>query len=115
MTSAGDLRERFTFAKRTDTPDEYGNPVAGGWIDQFTVWAAVKPLKGGEGVQAARLAGSQPVIITVRYSSQTRQISPAWRATDARTGVEYNITSAADMQRDRQFIDIMAVAGRAVG
>jgi SPP1 family predicted phage head-tail adaptor len=112
---AGRLRERIAFGTRTATPDAYGNPVTGDFADQFTVWASILPLKGGEGVQAARLGGTQPVIIRVRYNSQSIQIQPHWRARDTRTGVEYNITSAADMERKRRYIDIMAVAGVAVG
>ncbi|MFG1465259.1 head-tail adaptor protein [Xanthobacter sp. DSM 24535] len=112
MTSAGDLRERIRFEKRAAANDGAGN-TKGDWQAQFTVAAKVQPLKGGEGVLAGRLAGSQPVIIIVRSSAATRQISPAWRAVDARTGVIYALTGTADMAGDRAFIDILAVAGPA--
>lgn len=112
MTSAGDLRERIRFEKRADVSDGAGN-TKGEWQAQFTVAAKVQPLKGGEGVLAGRLAGSQPVIIIVRSAKATRMISPAWRAVDARTGAVYAITAAADMAGNRAFIDVLAVMGPA--
>lgn len=113
MTGAGELREKLTFAERQTTDDGYGG-VIGNFSDQFTVRAKVQPLKGGEGVVQARLAGRQPVVITVYYSSETAQIQADWRATDARTGVVYAITAPpANMDRRKRFLDILAVIGEA--
>lgn len=107
---AGSLRERITFDARAVTDDGYGNPVSGDFTEQFTVWGRVRPLKGGETVLASRLAGTQPVIITVRDTSDTREITSAWRA---RVGsVTYALTSPpANMDERRQYFDILATVG----
>ncbi len=112
--SAGELRERVTFGKRPSTDDGYGNEE-GSWQDQFTVAARIQPLKGGEGVQAARLAGTQPVIIRVRWSADTVLIAPAWRAVDARSSIQYQIKSIMNADEKKKYLDILAEAGGAVG
>lgn len=111
---AGQLRERLIFDKRPiQTDDGYGN-VEGEFVEQFECWARVRPLKGGEQVLSARLTGTQPVIITVRRSSQTALIKSDWRARDARTGTVYAITSpASNMDEKKQYLDIMATTGAA--
>lgn len=111
MPGAGDLDHRLEFSRRGAVDDGYGNPVSGPFEAQFTIWAGLKPLRGGEKVTSDRLAGVQPVIITVRMSSKTRLITTGWQAKDIRSGVVYDITAAADMEGRRQFIDIMATAG----
>jgi SPP1 family predicted phage head-tail adaptor len=113
--SAGELRGRIAFDRRAVVDDSYGNTVAGDWQEQFVVWARIQPLKGGEGVQAARLAGSQPVVIRVRLSSSTRQIGADWRARDARKGTLFNITSMANMDEKNAYLDVLATSGVAVG
>ncbi|MCX5478454.1 head-tail adaptor protein [Kaistia geumhonensis] len=112
---AGDLRERLSFQKRAAIDDGFGNPVSGPFVEQFVVWGRIQYLKGGEGVQAARLAGTQPVILHVRASRQTRTISPDWRAVDARRGTIFNITAAANMDERNVMIEILASSGEASG
>jgi head-tail adaptor len=80
MPGAGDLRAQVKFSKPDAVPDAYGN-VATGWLDMFTVAANITPRLGGETVEAARLAGRQPVVIRVRHSTDTTQIKTDWRAT----------------------------------
>ena len=94
VSGAGDLRYRVTFAERDTVNDEYGNPSTG-WIDRFTVSANIIAKLGGEAVDAARLAGRQPVVIRVRKSPDTVQITTDWKATDD-AGHEYNIRTAID-------------------
>lgn len=95
MIGAGALRERFSFEKRSAIDDGMGNPEAGHFTTQFTVWAAeIQPRFGSEQVMAARLEGRQPITIRIRQSSETRQITTDWRA--ARNGVVYNIRSILD-------------------
>ncbi|MBA3570569.1 MAG: phage head closure protein [Pyrinomonadaceae bacterium] len=107
-----DLRERVALDKRGTTPDIYGN-VNNAFVEQFTIAARIRPLKGGEGVQAARLTGTQPVLISVRYSSQTKLIQSDWRARNTRTGTVFSIKTAVNTDERKQFIDMMAVAGEA--
>ena len=104
----------MTFAKRVDTTDEYGGVVAD-WQDQFTVRARISPRLGGETVIAARLAGTQPVTITVRESDDTRLIRPEWKVTDTVTLIEYAIHSIVDADLATpdhgRFLDLIAEAG----
>lgn len=114
MTAAGDLRHRIAFDRRAATDDGYGNPVSGPWQEQFVLWARVLPLKGSEAVLAARLEGRQPVVITVRVSSQSRQIGADWRARDVNSGAVYAVTAPpANMDERNQFFDILATTGEA--
>ncbi|NBJ13335.1 phage head closure protein [Microvirga arsenatis] len=108
--SAGALRDRIRFEKRAEADDGYGNTVSD-WTPQFERAAEIRPLKGSEQVIASRLQGTQPALILVRYDSQTATITPEWRAVDARSGTTYNIQTAADMERRREYITMMCTAG----
>jgi SPP1 family predicted phage head-tail adaptor len=108
--SAGELRDLVAFERRDELDDGYGN-VDGAWVEQFRTAARIQPLKGGEAVQAARLAGTQPVVIRVRYCAAARSVAPAWRARDVRSGTIYNLRSAANMDEHRRYIDFLADAG----
>ena len=116
VSGAGDLRYRVTFAEPVPTQDEYGT-VSGGWVDRFTVSANIIAKLGGEAVDAARLAGRQPVLIRVRKSPDTRLITTDWRATDGE-GREYNIRTAIDPligdSRHGLWIEMIAETGVAV-
>jgi head-tail adaptor len=92
---AGSLRYRLKFSERDSVEDEYGN-VGLAWIDRFTVGGNITAKVGGESVDAARLAGRQPVILTVRRSPDTRQITTDWKATELENGTEFNIRTAID-------------------
>jgi head-tail adaptor len=120
VKGAGDLRERVTFQRRGELSDGFGNEQAGAWMDQFTVAARVQPRLGGEEVIAARLAGTQPLIITVRSSSDTKQVTSAWRAYDARAGLTadgeplrlFNIRSFANVDERGAYIDFLVQEGQ---
>jgi hypothetical protein len=73
--------------------------------------ARILPLRGGESVLAARLEGTQPVVITVRYCALSRAITTDCIAVDARTGAIYNIRTNADTLEKRQYLDLIAEAG----
>jgi head-tail adaptor len=106
VTAAGDLRQRIAFDKRAPADDGYGNTEAD-FVEQFVVAAEVKAKFGGETVTAARLAGHQPVNVTVRSSTQTRLIRVDWRARDTRTGVVYEIRSIADPTARKAWIELL--------
>ncbi len=109
----GRLRERIAFDRRVEVDDGAGNTV-GDWAEQFAAAARVMPLRGSEAVQAARLAGRQPVVITIPMSRQARAIGPDWRARDVRSGAVYAITAPpADMGERGQYLDIFATTGAA--
>ncbi len=110
MTTAGQLRHRIAFDKRIAVDDGMGNEE-GDWQEQFQVSAAVRAKMGGEAVAAARLSGQQPATITVRSSSNTRQVTTDWRARDVHQGTIYNIRSIADPDGLRAWLDMLCQSG----
>lgn len=118
---AGKLTERIAFDSRgpvaPDAPDD-GN-TQGAFVERFTLWARRTYRAGSEAVTASRLEGRQPVFLTVRASSLSRQITTDWQARDARsgkfvdghwTGVTYAIKSV-NLTEDRAWCLITAEAG----
>jgi SPP1 family predicted phage head-tail adaptor len=110
MIAAGELRERVTFSRRAAVDDGHGNTVSGPWTDEFTVWARVRHLRGGEEVMASRLSGRQPVVLTVRRSPESEGVTTDWRATDAASGEVYNIRSVTP-DEERAYFDLLCERG----
>jgi SPP1 family predicted phage head-tail adaptor len=106
---SGNLYDRVTFDAPTVTADGYGGNVSG-WTEQFTTQAHIMFLRGGETVQAARLQGRQPVVVTIRNSTDARNVQPSWRMRDARSGVVYNVRSIVQTE-NRQFLELTAESG----
>lgn len=109
---SGDLRYKIDCQKKIDGVDELGHPVpgAGGWVTQFSVHAAYRHLRGGEDVMAGRLQGHHAQVITVRASSQARQITAGWRLVDARDGTVFNVRDVT-AETDRMWITLLAERG----
>jgi head-tail adaptor len=114
MVGAGRLDRRLSFERRTDVADGYGNQVAGDWTPQFTDVANRKWLRGGEDVMAARLESRQPAILTMRNSTQARQVTADWRAVDTRSGEIYNIREDPKESDSRGFLEMLVESGVAV-
>lgn len=107
---AGDLRDRFTF----DRPalDAKGDRRGPGRADAVSVATNVQYLHGTEEVQAQRLQGVQPVLLTIRASSATRLIDNSFRAIDDRDPNRvFNVTSA-EPTPDRAWIQVLATTKR---
>lgn len=85
---AAAMNARIVFQRRVEIDDGYGG-TRGDWVDQFDRPARLQPKFGGnaERLVAARLESQQPYNLTVYSCSSTRQITPAWRAYDARAGL----------------------------
>lgn len=112
MIRAGDLRERVIFQARGAVDDGVGNPVSGVWQDRCTVWASLAAKMGSETVTASRMQGEQPYVLTVRQSSDTRQITTDWRAVDARQPERvFNIRAIADPDGRRTWLELLVVMG----
>ena len=109
MTGAGDLSERVTFAAPAPGSDGAGG-VEDGFEDKFTVWAAYIHLRSSEAVMAARLEGRHSQVIRIRASSQARQITTDWRATDARTMAVFNVRDVTFLE-DRAWVDVLVQGG----
>lgn len=112
MPGAGELNERLAFQKRVASADDgYGNRE-GSWQEQFRCAAKVQPLRGSEAVIAQRLAGVQPVIITIRSCVAARLVGPFWRAVDTRDSSRvFNIKAGANFDERNEFITMMAESG----
>lgn len=112
MTEAGQLDRSVTFRQRA--ADANGSRT-GAWADVVTRAARVQPLRGGEGVQAARLAGQQPVIITVRRDATTATIDNAWSVRDARNSAIVWDVASVILTEDRAWVEVLAVQRLAGG
>ncbi|MGO6848005.1 head-tail adaptor protein [Rhizobium leguminosarum bv. viciae] len=109
---AGKLRDKLLFQRRAIVDDGMGNEQSGDWETKFTAAAELIPLRGGEPVMAARLSGVQPYIIRIRSCATAREVTPAWRAVDARQQSRtFNITAAVDPDNKNAWLDIMATQG----
>jgi SPP1 family predicted phage head-tail adaptor len=111
--AASDLKHRVAFDKRAEVDDGYGNTV-GTWQEQFKVWAGFTHLRGGETIMASRLQNQHPMVVCVRSSSQTRQVTAEWRMRDLATGEEHNIRDITPTE-DREWLDFLTMGGVATG
>lgn len=114
MTGAGDLDRRFRFDCRETVSDGHGNEEDG-WVEQFNVWAKFRPLRGGEGVLAARLAARQPAILTIRNAPDARRVTADWRAVGP-DGTVYAIREKPKHpvrrdREDRNFLEMLVESG----
>ena len=96
QTGAGRLYWHVAFDKRQDEEDEYGNTVST-WVEQFQRRAEFRTMPGSETVQAAMLAGRQPMQIHVRIDGQVALVGNDWQIRDVRNGLAYNIR---DVRKD---------------
>ncbi|MDX3929249.1 MAG: phage head closure protein [Shinella sp.] len=107
--SAGDLYHRVAFDKR-ETVDRGDGVKVGSWVEQFSVRAGFTHLRGGESVMAGRLQGKHTQVITVRASSQTREVGADWRVRDVRSGIAFNIRDITPTN-DRAWLDFLCESG----
>lgn len=112
MPGAGDLRDRYRFDQRG--LDANSDPL-GEFVPGFTVAAQTTWLRGTEAVMSQRLEGKQPVILTIRDSTQARTITSAFRAVNARDATKIFNISAVSPAKEPGFLDVLAVAGGAAG
>jgi head-tail adaptor len=110
--TAGRMREKLNFQKRSSSDDGYGNDQAGDFETAFTAAAELVPLKGTEAVMASRLSGVQPFVVRIYSNSQSRSVGASWRAVDTRDPNRiFNITAVANMDQKNRMLDIMVTQG----
>lgn len=113
--SAGQLNRRITVEARNTSPDIYGNTYAG-WASLIeSEPAEIRPLRGDESVEAAKLEMQALVEIRVRYSSRTAQILPAHRIRNTRTSETYNVRYIEQPDMRGKYLKIVAELGVADG
>lgn len=103
------LRNRLAFDEPTPTDDGQGGSTEG-WTEAFRVRGAVRYLRGGETVQASRLQGRQPVVITVRDNALIRAVPLTWRIRDLDEDAAYEINAAA-LTDNRNYREFTATSG----
>lgn len=112
MSGAAARRERLSFQVRDVMPDDGFGNREDKWRTKFQMFARVQPLRGSETVIAARLAGTQPYVITVESCRDSRSVTPGWRAVDAREPQRiFNIRSAANFDERNRLITFTAETG----
>uniref|UniRef100_A4WTD5 Phage head-tail adaptor, putative n=1 Tax=Cereibacter sphaeroides (strain ATCC 17025 / ATH 2.4.3) TaxID=349102 RepID=A4WTD5_CERS5 len=109
---AARLFDEVAFDEPVQIPDGSGGTDAT-WQERYACRAHIRYLRGGEVVQAARLAGRQPVVVTIRRSAEAEAIRADWRMRDNRTGETYNIRAIVPTE-DRRWLEITAESGVAV-
>lgn len=110
--NSGALRVKLHFQVRPLVDDGMGNEQAGDFSTVFTDYAELIPLRGGEPVQAARLTGVQPYIVRVRSHTASREITPSWRAIDARNPKRVlNIRAVSDPDQTNAWLEMVTDDG----
>ncbi|PSJ64504.1 phage head completion protein [Kumtagia ephedrae] len=108
---AGRLDQRVTFEAPVAPASDGGGGVVDGFAPQFTVWAGFFRPRGDEAVTAARLEGRHVVDVTVRSSSQSRQITTDWRMVDARRPADVFNIRFVDTASDPAWVRLTAEKG----
>lgn len=115
---AGDLRAKVKFQRRTEGDDGYGN-TEGVWADLgIERSCSLTPTRGGESVQAGRLAGAASWDIWVRASIAIKTLTAGDRAVEIRPIADrtYNIVfGPADMEGDGRWLLLQCETGTASG
>lgn len=110
--SFGQLDQRVTIQRNVASTDWSGHAGPPQWMDQFTVWAGIRFLRGSETVLSARLTARQPAVLTVRATAQTKGILASDRAVNARTGEIFNIRELPrEARENRGFLQFLVEAG----
>lgn len=109
LTTAGDLREVIEIQNYAEVDDGYGGQIQE-WQTAFTAPARIQILRGTETVIASRLAETQVLAITMRWQPAMADVTPAWRAKNARTGTMYNIRSVEPDER-RAWVNLLVESG----
>lgn len=115
--SGGQLNRLINVEARGASDDGYGNAVADTWSTVIANEPAeIRPLRGGEGVEAAKLQGKALVEIRVRHSARTAQITTAHRIANARVAGEfYNVRYIENPDMRGRYLKIVAERGVAHG
>ncbi len=114
--SAGRLKERIRFDRRPTIADDGTGNTLGAWATYLgPVWAEIKPARGGEVIQMARLTGTRAIEILIRSTAIARALTTTDRAVNTRTGEVFNIRLIEDREMNRQFLNITAEGGVADG
>lgn len=108
-TPAGPMNDMVALDELLLKPNGQGG-TRSSFRQVFTTWAKIRYLRGGEAVQASRLVGEQPVVVTIRANAQSALVTPEWRLRDTRRGITYAIRAIVPSE-DRATYEITAISG----
>lgn len=96
---------RAAFAAPFEDTDADGQIVQS-YVEQFTVWAGVRWLRGGETVMQSRMQSRSPAILTVRKSPDTDRITSEWRVLV--DGRDFDVKEDPRPSDDRGYLEMLA-------
>lgn len=106
------LFDAVAFDAPTASADGQGGQE-NGWTEAHVCRADIMYLRGGETVIAGRLAGQQPVVVTIRRCAAALAVTPDYRMRDTRRGDDYNIRSIVPA-KNRLYLELTCEKGVAV-
>jgi head-tail adaptor len=109
---AGQMDHRFALEQPFPMSNGQGGTEQG-WTVRHQCWAEVIYLRGGEVVQAARLAGKQPAVVKIRRCTDVAALDTSWRLRDLRSGTIWNIRAIVPT-KDRAGLELTCESGVAV-
>lgn len=96
---AGPMRKRCAFKRQDETTNGKGGFTIA-WTTVATVWGQLKPQRGTERLEGARLEANLLAVLKVRSSATMRAITESYKVTI--DSVDYQIRSISNPdQRDR--------------
>ena len=101
---AGKLDYRAAFAAPVEARDDDGQVVQS-YDEQFTVWAGIRWLRGGESVMQARMQSRSPAILTVRKTPDTDRITSEWRVLV--DGRDFDVKEDPRPSDDRGYLEML--------
>jgi head-tail adaptor len=109
---AGQLRDRIAIERRSATRNDAGS-IVDGWTPLLdAIPAKIVATRGGEAVQAMRLAGTSPFDVTIRLTPDTAGITSGDRLRNTRTGATMNIRWVGSLEDGRaSWLSLSCVAG----
>ncbi|MHA6644531.1 head-tail adaptor protein [Mesorhizobium sp. A623] len=105
LTTASDLREVADFQNYIEVDDGFGGTKLE-FATIFTAPCRIRTLKAGETIIASRLAGTATLVLTIRWQPAAAEITPAWKALNARSGATYEIKAATTDER-KAWVDLL--------
>jgi len=91
---AGKLRQRVTIQTKTETTNDYGEPVES-WANSATVWGELTPLLAGTREAFAQQSAQFQARVSWQCRLRWRELSPATNRLVV-NGTVYEITGAMD-------------------
>lgn len=113
MRAAASKRNRLTFQRPQYISDGYGN-TRGDFEDIFEARGSIRAKFGGEEVTAARLAGVQPITVSIRSTPMSRLVDESWRIYDKTESAIYNIRSIANPDQRNRMLEMLCHRGKGV-